>query len=491
MNRNDLYISFNAVDNSILERSELPAGHRSEIGAGTRERPRARSWRKGLVTLIAAILIAVLMAGTAMAVSPELRELVFRFFQIEQVQTVHESTADSGMTIEDMYAEPSIAIGETLLGEYVHTPVASLAQDGAFLMCTDRVHTERGSRYDAYYESQGELIRLEEHSFEREYVLRGRSFRIRFDWAEHNGKVITTWIDEDAAFRLPGNGGGPSALLIQLIFNYIDDSGEYIESGYPALLNLYTGELTDALAGTGAEELSWIGNSAISEDLSKMLLCSVTKDGYDLYLADLTSGQLYSIDELSGEKTDSCALTGNKLACWSLTDGYYKVWSIDLNTLQRTELLAPTLNAAITPEPDAGIVYMMGFDSWVHEGNMYAGSVFALEVDADQNVSVIDLATGQRAPIEGYRWRDDTRQLPSSDGRKLLLAQCPDWQDYEYVGVLDFERMTYTEFSRENRQNERSAYWFDDETVVICGELTPESLSADYYLYRIVPKDGQ
>lgn len=93
MNRNDLYISFNAVDSYILERSELPIGPRNETIGRKREKTRVRPWRKGLVTLIAAILIAILTAGTAMAVSPELRELVFRFFQIEQVQTIHESAA--------------------------------------------------------------------------------------------------------------------------------------------------------------------------------------------------------------------------------------------------------------------------------------------------------------------------------------------------------------------------------------------------------------
>ena len=132
---------------------------------------------------------------------------------------------------------------------------------------------------------------------------------------------------------------------------------------------------------------------------------------------------------------------------------------------------------------------MMGFDSWVHEGNMYAGSIFALEVDEAQNVFVIDLATGQKAPIAGYTWTSDTQRIPSQDGMKLLLAECPDWQDYEYVGVLDFENLTFTEFSRENRQNEHLAYWFNADTVVICGELNPESLCSDYYLYQLIPEN--
>lgn len=452
-----------------------------------KKKSRVVPWRRRFAALIAAVLMVIMTVGTAMAVSPAFRELVFRFLRIDQVQAIPESTLGSDISVDDMFAEPNIRIGDVLQGKYVHTPVSTLAQNGVFLVCTDSVHTKQGSHYDAYYEKQGEFVKLEEHTFAQDYVLRGTTFRVHFDWAEYSGKTIITWVVGNANFRIPGNTGEPSALLIQLVFPSTNDNGEYIESYYPVLLNLRTDELTDVLAGTGVEKLKWIGNSAISEDLTKMLLCSIMKDGYSLHYVDLTSRQMYSLEELSGEKVDSCSLIGNTLACWSLTDGYYKAWSIDLSTLQRTELFDSVFNAAATPEADAGIVFMMGFDSWVHEGSMYAGSIFALEVDEAQNVFVIDLATGQKAPIAGYTWTADTQRIPGPDGTKLLLAECPDWQDYEYVGVLDFENLTFTEFSRENRQNEYLAYWFDPDTVVICGELSPESLCSDYYLYQIIP----
>lgn len=482
MNRNDLYCCLNEIDDEILERSDVPNDGRIKIEKKTRITP----LRKRLVALIAAILMILMAVGTAMAASSEFRELVFRFFHISEVETISESTVGSDISVENIFAEPNIRIGDVLQGKYVHTPVSTLAQDGVFLVCTDDVHTKQGGHYDAYYEKQGEFVKLEKHAFAQDYVLHGVTFRVQFDWAQHNGKAVITWIDENANYTIPNNAGDPSALLIQFIFASTNDSGDYIESYYPVLLNLCTGELTDVLSGTGAERLELIVNSAISEDLTKMLLCSVTKDGCTLYYVDITSKKMYSLYELSGEKVDSCTLIGNKLVCWSLTDGYYKAWSIDLTTLQRMELFDSVFNAAATPEADAGIVFMMGFDSWIHEGSMYTGSAFALEVDETQNVFVIDLATGQKAPIAGCTWTFDTQRIPSPDGSKLLLVECPDWQDYEYVGVLDFENLTFTEFSRENRQNEYLAYWFDDNTVVICGELTPESLCSDYYLYQIV-----
>lgn len=477
MNRNDLYSSFNEIDDDILERSD-------RINSKSKENAQiVILWHRSLVAFVVTILMIILSVGAAMAASPAFRELVFQFFQIDQVQTIPESSMNSAIAVDTMFAEPSVAIGNRIQGKHVHTPVSTLAQNGVFLICTDDVHTKQGSHYDAYVEKQGEFIKLSEHTFAQNYALHGVTFCVRFDWVEYDNKVIVTWIDENAAFKIPENAGNSSALLIQLIFTSANDNGDNTESYYPVLLNLCTGELTDILSETGATKLKEIGNSAISEDFTKMLLCNTEKDGYTLYYVDLTTKQMYSLDELSGEKVDSCSLIENTLACWSLTEEYYKAWNIDLATFQRTELFDSVFNAA-TSKVEAGIVFMMGFDSWVHEGTVYTGSAFALEVDKAQNVFVIDLATGKKAPIEGCTWIADVQQIPCPDGKKLLLTACPDWQDYTYVGVLDFEKLTYTAFSRENQQNEHLADWFNNTTVVICGEISTESLCSDYYLYH-------
>lgn len=79
--------------------------------------------RRRLAAFVAAILMLILSVGAAMAVSPEFRELVFRFFHIDQVQTIPESTVGSDISVDDMFVEPSISIGDVIQGTYVHTPV--------------------------------------------------------------------------------------------------------------------------------------------------------------------------------------------------------------------------------------------------------------------------------------------------------------------------------------------------------------------------------
>ena len=442
-------------------------------------------WRRSLAALIAAVLMVILSVGTALAVSPAFRELVFRFFHIEQEQIIPDSTVSTELSVDDMFVEPKITIGDVIEGKYVHTPDATHARSGIYLVCTDEVEMRQGSHYDAYYEEDGEFIQLEEHTFNRDYVLYGNEFHVEFDWVEYNGSVSMTWVDPDVPFRKENESGDASAALFTFSLRWEED-GTSKGTSYPVLLNLHTGELTDILAGTDANRMHNIDKCAISPDRTKLLLGQSTDEGYSLHYADLAANRLYRVDELSGQHAAACSLIGNTLACWNLTDGSYTAWKIDLNTFERTELFSSKRNAAETPEADAGIVFMEGFDGWNRWGDMYIGSSFALEVDEAQNVYVIDLATGAKTQIEGYTWTPNTQRTPSPDGTKLLLAGGPDGMDFEYVGVLDFGNMTFAEFSRDNTLDEYLAYWFDEDTIVIRSEVNSESMCSDYYQYSLI-----
>lgn len=452
--------------------------------------PGRRTIRRALV-LIAAVI--ALMAGTlttAMAVSEDFREMVFRFLHIEQEQIIPEPPVSTELSVENMFVEPKITVGGVIEGKYVHTPVSTAARGGVFLVCTDEVEMKQGSHYDAYYEENGEFIKLEEQLFSRDYTVHGWDIHVEFEWAEHNGKVHMTWVDPNDSFRMPNESGDAASVLFRFHIIWEDEKGENVGSWYPVLLDLHTGGLTDVLAGTGAERLSHIDNSAISADHTKILLGQQTDGGYFLHYVDLSAKKMYSIDELSGEHADSCSLIGKKLACWNLKDGYYKAWNIDLETLERTELFDSVPDAAATPEADAGIVFLMGFDDWSHWGDMYAGSSFALEVDEAQNVYVTDLATGAKTQIEGYVWTPNVQRTPSPDGTRLMLAGGSAGMYFEYVGVLDFANMTFVEFSRSNQTDEYLAYWFDENTIVICSEIDSESLCSDFYFYSLADSRG-
>ncbi len=187
------------------------------------------------------------------------------------------------------------------------------------------------------------------------------------------------------------------------------------------------------------------------------------EDG-ELYYADLNSRQLYSISEISGEQLCSCSLMGDTIVCWVLEGdvietgafGTYRIWTIDLNTMQRSnadstypataftsadvwslsyDLYAQTPEVflelggqALGPMPRVGLVFLNGFGTSSSWGNLYPGSRFAIYVEENQTVRVIDLASGASSVIEGYTWPDkdypDIECVASPGGDKLLIKEC-------------------------------------------------------------------
>ena len=76
--------------------------------------------------------------------------------------------------------------------------------------------------------------------------------------------------------------------------------------------------------------------------------------------------------------------------------------------------------------------------------------------------------------------------IPSPDGRKLLIFGEKTGKAFEYLGVLDFDRKVCIQFSRENSNavNEHSAYWFDNEKIVV--KTDSSEVSTDYYVYELL-----
>lgn len=443
------------------------------------------------------VLAASTTVAAAMAMNEDFREtvteMIFEFFHIEEEEVVPALDSTEQVTTESMYVEPTRSILDGVIeGRYVHTPVSGNAREGVYVICTDEVELKQGSHYDAYYEENGAFVKLEEHTFSGDYRVLGNDFHIEFDWAVHNGQVALTYIGAEENYRIPANPGDSKAMLVELLYSLPAETGDYVSTAYPVLLNLETGELMDVLAGTGAEELMNLCNQAISEDGSKMLLAQ--SDGA-LYYVDLAEKQLYSVEKLSKEPAQACSLIGNTLTCWVLEEGQYRAWTIDLLTLERKELFSCIPNVMGEEKHGVGIVFLSGFDTGVHWGTMFAGSHFALATDEEGNVTVIDLAAGAEIPVDGFVWPqnhyEDVLWEISPDGKRLLVAAGQIGSKYEYIGVLDFEKMRYLEFSRENHNdvNEWKPYWFDRDTVIIPAAGKDNYYAQDYYVYDLLEEE--
>lgn len=469
--------------------------------------------RRVAIFICAAILATTVTVTTAMAFHEEfketIKEIIFDFFHAEEEEVVPELSGTEEITTDNMYVEQDRSIiGGVIEGRYVHTPVSCDAREGVYVICTDEIELNQGSHYDAYYEENGEFIKLEEHTFCGDYTVLDNDFHIEFDWVVHNGQVTLTYIGEDASYRIPTNPGDKDAMLVELWYSLLSENGEYETTVYPMLLNLETGELTDVLEEICAGKLKNLCNQAISEDGSRMLLAQ--SDG-SLYYVDLAAKVLYSVEEISGEKADACSLIKDTLSCFVLENGKYRAWAINLTTMERTELFSEMPNlmgenytsvgqgaadGTALEESHAGIVYLSGFDTIVHRGAMFGGSHFALETDGAGNVSVIDLASGEKIPVEGFVWPADRYAdilwESSPDGKRLLISGGEIGSKYEYIGVLDFEKLQYLEFSRKNRNEvyEGKPYWFDKDTVIIQATGKDSYQVQDYYVYDLLDESA-
>ena len=501
MNAKQLLAAMNHIDDRHIK----SAGDRLFPVAAPRRNLRLRP----LIGAAAAAAIIAASFLTALAVSEDFRDMVFDFFRIEQTETVPEGTDP----VEGILTpEPEkILIGGVIEGSYVHGPAAGMARNGIFYVCTDEVEMNSGNHYDAYIEENGTYIRLEEQNFSRHYTILGNEFHVEFQWVNANGNCCYTYIDANAAWRKPNLAGPVDATLFWFPLSLTAEDGSSYNTNYPVLIDLLTGELTDILAGTGAEKIPGLYQAAISEDRTKLLLVSWDQE---LYYVDIPSKKLYSVDALSGEHAESCCLTDSTLTCWALegdsiedgTLGSYKIWAIDFATLERRDLFSGIPATPATshdvwsnssrpgtdtePAEVAGLHFIDGFDMTSHSGNMYCGSKFALEVDSERKVYVIDLATGQRSVIDGFLWPEAgypaIECIPSPDGSKLLIQWRTSPTFYDYIGVLDFSRKTYTEFSRENPNavNEHTIYWYDNDSIVIA--TSDLGSMQDFYIYRLL-----
>ncbi len=505
-----LTILGNVRSTYILEAQSLRAG-----------KPKVHHIRlkRALLTLAAVIALMALLCGTAMAVSVEFREMVFSFLGISRPEIIPDLYSNSESKPENMEVlENHVDIGGAIEAAYIHYPASSLARNGVFLVCTDEVMMNSGNHFDAYYEENGQLIKLEEHTFCQDYSLLGNDIHVEFEWAEYHADVIFTYVDSDAAFRKPNLAGDASAVLMTLEIKLPNGAGT---TSYPVLINVRTGELTDICAGTGVEKLPELYQAAISKDLTKLLLVDWDKN---IYYVDLAAKQLYRVDELAGEHVDECSLSGNFLSCWVLEGasieegklGSYRAWTIDLLTMERRELFSGIPATAATshdvwsvayqsppeiwkqisggielePLTCEGLHFIEGFNMTSHWGNMYSGSRFAIEVDRGRNVYVIDLSNGEKTAVDGFLWPEmeypGIECVPSADGEKLLIYTCTEEGYFGSIGVLDFTQKRYTEFSRENLNDlsEHTIYWFDNHSVIVA--TADKEDFTDYYVYRLL-----
>ena len=421
------------------------------------------------VYLLAAVLIVLLCFTTAMAVDVDFRQRVLSLFKVAE-------------TLPQQEVSQSVTLQGGIQADYVFVPAYARTEGGMFIVCTDETERKQGSHYAAYAYENGELVRQENHRFDQTYTFRGKTYRLVFDWAEHNGRAAITWVPTaDEQRRLGGEENW------RLEGNLTTQYRAKLSS-WPVTIDLRTGALTDTLAGCDTSRFpegtfveTW------PDEHGRCLLARLRDENtyrYDRYYFD--GETVTPISTLCGGEPSLAYLSGNMLVYWQWEDdapppGAFSAWRIDLDTMERLPVFTDVPATAGYASEDAllaaGIlpVYPEFPNGYPLTPGMVSGGSgrLALKMAEDRTVTLIDTQTSRSIPVEGYTLPD----VPEGDiwfysnpARTRLLVALED-RDANYnftrIAVLGLKDGFLLDRRSAPAVKERHITWLDDDRFII------------------------
>ena len=315
------------------------------------------------------------------------------------------------------------------LSEHEISDAYSYIDYSPIMKCLDEYAMNSGSHYVAYTVSNGELTELERHTFSQDYEFDGVVRHIEFEWCEYGEGVAITYLNpymaSDNSFDIYNNrffSTSPERFMI--CFSKSDGSI------YPVFANLYTGEISDVLAGVAPEHIC---SADMSPDGKSMVLgCHESTDAPIIrWYYEPETGKLTDITDITPEDPGAyCRPVGDGIIGFFsseiLENAYYelnRLWRTDVNTGE-SELLCVS-----GADPHVEFCYDRTFNRY-------------MLVSQDGTLVSIDIATGISTPVSDaspYQVRY------SPDSTKALLMFY-DGTTVTGLSVVDFEAQTLSEY---------------------------------------------
>ena len=315
------------------------------------------------------------------------------------------------------------------LSEHEISGAHSYIDYSPIMKCLDEQAMKSGSHYVAYTVSNGELTELERHTFSQDYEFDGAVRHIEFEWCEYGEGVAITYLNPyvatNSGFDIYNNefySTSPERFMI--CFQRSD--GTF----YPVIANLYTGEISDVLAGVAPEHICF---ADMSPDGKSMVLgCRESTDVPIIcWYYELETGKLTDITDITPKGPDAyCKPVGDGIIGFFSREipgnAYY-----ELNSLWRTDVSAgeSELLCVSGADPHVEFCYDRTFNRY-------------MLVSQDGTLVSIDIATGISTPISDaspYQVRY------SPDSTKALLMFY-DGTTVTGLSVVDFEAQTLSEY---------------------------------------------
>lgn len=315
------------------------------------------------------------------------------------------------------------------LSEHEITGAYSYIDYSPIMKCLDEQAMKSGSHYAAYTVSNGELIELERHTFSQDYEFDGAVRHIEFEWCKYGEGVAITYLNPYVAinngFDIYNNefySTSPERFMI--CFQRSDGTL------YPVIANLYTGEISDVLAGAAPEHICF---ADMSPDGKSMVLgCRESTDVPIIrWYYELETDKLTDITDITPEGPDAyCKPVGDGIIGFysreTPENAYYELnslWRTDVNTSE-SEMLC-----ASGADPHVEFKYDRTFNRY-------------MLISRDETLVSIDIATGISTPVSDaspYQVRY------SPDSTKALLMFY-DGETVTGLSVVDFAAQTLSEY---------------------------------------------
>lgn len=427
-----------------------------------------RPLRRALVSALAAVLVLASLTGIAMAASPQLREAVLRFFHIAETERVPDDA-----TVIGSQPVPGTDIGGRVTAWYIDVDF-----DGVYFPEPVRLNPDGSVAAFVIWYFDGETLTT--------YELEPQSCKFDVTWRDHvySGKFWYCIDGGDLTVYSDGaEPGSPWAWRVNTITGRTDAVLLYVERGSqsdyeccPYLVDLETGEVSDFLAGTGADELRYAYEYSFAPDLSAAAISCQSGNADNVrtgWYCDLVEGELTEIGALTGTAANSGSFTPDgKLVVSKYGDGTASYWCYDPETGFTSEIFIDV--------PLAG----GGSSSGLQAVNAQTGVWF----DPDGSAGVVDLTTGERREIEGFEYGPNDFFSAAPGGTKLLYSSGSSGSGWTRLGILDLETGDFVAFDRIPRSDVKESVlgWFDNERVMILGRPNDADDGITYlYLYAL------
>ena len=302
------------------------------------------------------------------------------------------------------------------LSEHEISDAYTLITEGIVMKCLDEQAMNRGTHYAAYTVENGELVELERHTVSRDYELNGVTYPLDFEWCMNDGQLILPYTGENYPIAEYRYRAAPERVFVPLYRNDIN-------SRYPVMLNLLTGEVTDVLSGVELENIQNINVSPSGNHLLLMCSSDALCEDVTVWHYDIAEKTLTDITDISPHKMGGTFVSDNIICVCE--DGIIRRCNLETGELEEL------YNANTSGEN----VRMFGSSMTAGRYVLFysPGRLFAVDViDGD----VLDIGAVQSEPYSVcYSIYEDKALLMFYDGETVTG-----------LSVVDFEAQTLSEY---------------------------------------------